>query len=53
MTEEIERLASIRANREEIGRAAAEAGMRSLWEDGIEKVISGATSIEELGRVVI
>jgi type IV pilus assembly protein PilB len=53
MTEEIERLASIRANREEIGRAAAEAGMRSLWADGIEKVISGATSIEELGRVVI
>jgi type IV pilus assembly protein PilB len=53
MTEEIERLASIRANRDEIGRAASEAGMRSLWEDGIEKVIQGLTSIEELGRVVI
>jgi type IV pilus assembly protein PilB len=53
MTEEVERLASIRANREEIGRAAAEAGMRSLWEDGVEKVCQGLTSIEELGRVIV
>ena len=53
MTEEIERLASIQASRDEISRAAAEAGMRSLWEDGVEKVSQGLTSIEELGRVVV
>jgi type IV pilus assembly protein PilB len=53
MTDEIERLASIRATREEISAAASEAGMRSLWDDGVDKIVQGLTSIEELGRVVI
>jgi len=26
--------------------------MRSLWDDGLEKVASGLTSIEELARVL-
>jgi len=26
--------------------------MRSLWEDGLEKVMAGLTTVEELARVV-
>ena len=52
MTEEIAALAVQHASRDEIGRAAAASGMRSLWDDGIEKVASGLTSIEELARVL-
>jgi type IV pilus assembly protein PilB len=53
MTEELERLASMRASREEIDRAARAAGMRSMWDDGLDKVLQGMTSIEELGRVLV
>jgi type IV pilus assembly protein PilB len=53
MTEEVERLAALRASRDEIDRAAAEGGMRTLWDDGLEKVLKGTTSIEELGRVLV
>ena len=52
MTEEIAALAVQHASRDEIARAAAASGMRSLWEDGMEKVASGLTSIEELARVL-
>ena len=52
MTEEIAALAVQHASRDEIARAAATAGMRSLWDDGMEKVASGLTSIEELARVL-
>ena len=52
MTEEIAALAVQHASRDEIARAAASAGMRSLWDDGMEKVASGLTSIEELARVL-
>ncbi len=52
MTEEIAALAVQHASRDEIERAAARAGMRSLWDDGLEKVASGLTSIEELARVL-
>jgi len=31
---------------------AREAGMRSIGEDGLKKVMSGITSVEEIGRVV-
>ena len=51
MTEEIETLAASRAPREEIERAAMASGMRTLWDDGIAKVASGLTSVEELARV--
>jgi len=27
--------------------------MRSLWDDGLAKVVSGITSLEELGRVLV
>jgi type II secretory ATPase GspE/PulE/Tfp pilus assembly ATPase PilB-like protein len=52
MTEEIAALAVQHASRDEIGRAAAASGMRSLWDDGVEKLASGLTSIEELTRVL-
>jgi type IV pilus assembly protein PilB len=53
MSEGLERLAVRKATREEIERAAIEEGMRTLWEDGLAKVVSGLTSIEELARVSI
>jgi type IV pilus assembly protein PilB len=52
MSEEIAALAVQHASRDEIARAAAMNGMRSLWDDGLEKVASGLTSIEELARVL-
>jgi len=52
MSEEIETLAVKRATREELELAATEQGMRSLWDDGLAKVVSGVTSLEELGRVL-
>jgi type IV pilus assembly protein PilB len=52
MTEEIAALAVQHASRDDIARAAAAGGMRSLWDDGMEKVASGLTSIEELARVL-
>jgi type IV pilus assembly protein PilB len=52
MGEELESLAARKASREELERAAMEQGMRTLWDDGIEKVIAGLTSLEELARVV-
>jgi type IV pilus assembly protein PilB len=53
MSEEIEALAVRRANREELESMATEQGMRSLWDDGLAKVVSGVTSLEELGRVLV
>ena len=52
MSEEIAALAVQHASRDEIARSAANSGMRSLWEDGVAKVASGLTSIEELARVL-
>jgi type IV pilus assembly protein PilB len=53
MTEEIESLAVRRATREDLEAKATEQGMRSLWDDGLAKVVSGITSLEELGRVLV
>ena len=47
------RLASQHASREDIERAALEAGMKMLWDDGLAKITSGLTSLEELARVVV
>jgi type IV pilus assembly protein PilB len=51
MSEELESLAAVRATREEIERQALRGGMRTLWDDGLAKVASGLTSVEELARV--
>jgi type IV pilus assembly protein PilB len=53
MTEEVSRLAAQHGSRDELERAALEAGMNTLWDDGLSKVISGLTSLEELARVLV
>ena len=53
MSEQLQTLAASKAPREEIERAAIEEGMRTLWDDGMEKVARGVTSIEELARVTV
>ena len=52
MNDELEALAAQNAHRDEIERAGAAAGMRSMWDDGIAKASAGLTSLEELARVV-
>jgi type IV pilus assembly protein PilB len=52
MSEDIAALAVQHASRDEIARAAMQNGMRPLWDDGMEKVTSGLTSVEELARVL-
>ena len=52
MSEEIASLAVRHASRDEIARSAMEGGMRTMWDDGLEKVASGLTSVEELARVL-
>jgi type IV pilus assembly protein PilB len=52
MTEEVASLAVRHASRDEIARAAMEGGMRTMWDDGMEKVATGLTSVEELARVL-
>ena len=53
MNDELESLVAQNSSRDEIERAAAAAGMRSLWDDGIAKAAAGLTSLEELARVVM
>jgi type IV pilus assembly protein PilB len=53
MSETLSRLAAQHASREEIERAGMEMGMKTLWDDGLAKVTSGLTSIEELARVLV
>ncbi|HVM16852.1 MAG TPA: ATPase, T2SS/T4P/T4SS family [Gaiellaceae bacterium] len=53
MTEQLQTLAAAKASREDIERAAIEEGMKTLWDDGLAKVASGLTSIEELARITV
>jgi type IV pilus assembly protein PilB len=53
VTEEIEQLAVERRSSEDIRRLAIEQGMITLREDGLEKVVTGMTSFEEIFRVVV
>jgi type IV pilus assembly protein PilB len=53
MTESVARLASRGANHDELTVAASREGMRTLWEDGLDKVAAGLTTVEELARVVV
>ncbi|MGE5275175.1 MAG: GspE/PulE family protein [Verrucomicrobiota bacterium] len=53
MNEPLAELAVRRASRDEVEREAMAAGMRTLWDDGMEKVSAGLTSIEELARVTV
>jgi len=51
MSGRLEQLASEKASRDVINEAARDEGMRTMWEDGIQKVAAGLTSAEELARV--
>jgi type IV pilus assembly protein PilB len=51
MTPRLEQLASEKSPRDVIAEAARAEGMRTLWDDGIDKVAVGLTSAEELARV--
>jgi type IV pilus assembly protein PilB len=53
VTEEVERLVVEKSSSEEIARVARDQGMLTLREDGLQKVLSGITSIEEILRVVV
>ena len=53
VTEEIEVLCVERASSETIKKVALEQGMLTLRDDGMEKVRSGVSSIEEILRVVV
>lgn len=53
VTPEIKRLIMTHANADEIGVVAKKQGMRTMFEDGIDKVIQGVTTIEEVYRVAV
>jgi type IV pilus assembly protein PilB len=53
VTEAIERLTVERKSADEIGRVAQAEGMKTLRDDGIDKVLLGLTSIEEIARVIV
>ena len=52
VSEDIQRMAVERRPSDEIQDIAVEQGMTTLWQDGLEKVAAGMTSLEELMRVV-
>jgi type IV pilus assembly protein PilB len=53
VSEAVERLTVERKSADEISRVAQAEGMVTLREDGIEKVLKGATSMEEIARVIV
>jgi type IV pilus assembly protein PilB len=53
VSEAIERLTVERKSADEISRVAQAEGMVTLRADGIQKVIEGRTSVEEIGRVIL
>ncbi|MBE0447751.1 MAG: Flp pilus assembly complex ATPase component TadA [Actinobacteria bacterium] len=53
ISESIERLLIDRATTEEVAKAALAEGMKTLRQDGLEKVRMGLTSIEEVVRVTM
>jgi Tfp pilus assembly pilus retraction ATPase PilT/ActR/RegA family two-component response regulator len=50
--EEVERCISNGEGIERISEAARAAGMRSLWQSGVDHVLAGSTDVDELLRVV-
>lgn len=51
MTEELGRLLLRRAGMVELAEAARHAGMRTMFDDGLEKVVGGLTTLDEVVRV--
>jgi type IV pilus assembly protein PilB len=52
MNPELEQLTARGATRDELEEAALRAGMRAIFDDGVDKVKGGLTTVEELARVV-
>ncbi len=52
MTEPIRKLIMSRANADEIEREAIRQGMTTMLEDGVQKVLNGLTTVEELLRTM-
>jgi len=53
VSEAVRRLTVERKSADEISRVAEAEGMKSLREDGIDKVLQGMTSVEEIARVIV
>jgi type IV pilus assembly protein PilB len=53
VTEAIQRLIVERKSADELMRVAAAEGMVTLRQDGLERVLQGVTSIEEISRVIV
>jgi type II secretory ATPase GspE/PulE/Tfp pilus assembly ATPase PilB-like protein len=51
MTDEVRELVNSRASSDELNKKAREQGMQSMLEDGLEKVLNGETTLEEVLRV--
>jgi type IV pilus assembly protein PilB len=51
MSDTLEALVTRKAGRDEVERVALSEGSRLLWDDGMEKVVAGVTTLEELARV--
>jgi len=52
MNEELDDLVASRSTRRELKKAAVASGFKDMAEDGIRRVLSGETTIEEVSRVV-
>ena len=53
VSDELAQLAAQRSGHDVLERAAIDEGMRTLWQDGYDKVSSGLTTVEELHRVLV
>jgi type IV pilus assembly protein PilB len=53
VSEAIERLIVERKSADEIGRVARAEGMTTLRQDGLQRVLQGRTSVEEISRVIV
>jgi type II secretory ATPase GspE/PulE/Tfp pilus assembly ATPase PilB-like protein len=52
MNDELQKLAGARASHGELESAAMRGGMKTLWQDGLEKAAAGITTIDELTRAI-
>ena len=52
MTDHLRALALRGASAQQLRDTAQEKGMRLMWQDGVQKVLKGTTTMEELLRVV-
>ena len=53
MTDSLAHLAAQRSPHDVLEQAALDEGMRTLWQDGYDKVAAGLTTVEELHRVLV